>query len=422
MGRRLGHFGLRETAVAVLLLFMAGCAGTEITPTQTSYPAASQPAASSQAAPPRAAAVYAPGFQLAPYIPPPQNMDLCGEPVPLHNQEVRERFDKEFTLIVYNHAQVYLWLKRMERYFPMIEDRLQSFGLPDDLKWVAIVESDLQPNVCSPKGAAGPWQFMPSTGAAYGLKQTGSVDRRYDFERSTDGAFQLLGDLFRRHKSWSLAIAAYNCGDKRILDEMRQQRVTSYYDMKLPLETERYVFRILAIKAVLGNAAHYGYVLPKGQGYEELKPDRVSLNLSSPVPISAAAAAANTTFREFKRLNPSLRTDDIPAGTTEIKVPEGMGSAFAQNMQDYRGVPVTQTAKSVEPAPVSSAPAKKTQAAAPASSSQDRKMSQQRYHTVKKGETLSGIARQYDVSVQEIKSMNKLRSDSISQGDRIRVK
>ena len=123
-----------------------------------------------------------------PYIAPPNSVDLCGEPVPLDRQDVYERFDKEFTLVVYNHAQVYLWLKRMERYFPAIEERLRYYGLPDDLKYVAIVESDLLPNACSPKGAAGPWQFMPSTGSAYGLAQRGSVDKRYDFERSTDSA------------------------------------------------------------------------------------------------------------------------------------------------------------------------------------------------------------------------------------------
>ena len=97
--------------------------------------------------------------------------------------------------------------------------------MPDDLKYVAIVESDLLPDACSPKGAAGPWQFMPGTGAAYGLERRGSVDKRYDFERSTESAFLLLNDLYKKYHSWSLAIAAYNCGDKRILDESRIQGV-----------------------------------------------------------------------------------------------------------------------------------------------------------------------------------------------------
>ncbi len=143
-----------------------------------------------------------------PYIPPPNSIDLCGEPVPLDRQDVYERFDKEFTLVVYNHAQVYLWLKRMERYFPVIEERLRYYNLPDDLKYVAIVESDLLPNACSPKGAAGPWQFMPSTGSAYGLDQRGSVDKRYDFERSTDSAFLLLKDLYKKYQQ----LVSGHCG------------------------------------------------------------------------------------------------------------------------------------------------------------------------------------------------------------------
>ncbi|NTW37351.1 MAG: lytic transglycosylase domain-containing protein, partial [Syntrophobacteraceae bacterium] len=183
-----------------------------------------------------------------PYYPPPSAMDLCGEPVPLQNREVLERFDKEFTLVVYNHAQVYLWLKRMERYFPWIEEQLRVSGLPDDLKYVAVVESDLLPDACSPKGAAGPWQFMPSTGSAYGLRQQGSCDERYDFERATECAFRFLQDLYRRYKNWTVAIATYNCGDKRIQEQMRALGSADYYQMRLPTETERYIFRILAVK------------------------------------------------------------------------------------------------------------------------------------------------------------------------------
>jgi hypothetical protein len=277
------------------------------------------------------AAAVSPPAATVPFIPTPTSVELCGEPVPLDRQDVYERFDREFTLVVYNHAQVYLWLKRMERYFPAIEERLRYYGLPEDLKYVAIVESDLLPGACSPKGAAGPWQFMRSTGAAYGLEQRGSVDKRYDFDRSTDSAFLLLNDLYRKYRSWSLAIAAYNCGDKRILDESRIQGVHSYYDMRLPQETERYVFRILAVKAVLSNPGQYGYYLPKGLGYQELRSDRVSVSLSKPVPIQTIACAAGTTYREIKRLNPIYRSDDIPAGTHEIKLPPGTGMMFEQN-------------------------------------------------------------------------------------------
>jgi len=316
-------------AAAVLLLCVCGCASQQTT--NTVQPAGGAQAQQSPQAIAPAAVSSVPAF--IPYMPPPNIIDLCGEPVPLDRQDVYERFDKEFTLVVYNHAQVYLWLKRMERYFPTIEERLRYYDLPDDLKYVAIVESDLLPNACSPKGAAGPWQFMPSTGAAYGLEQRGSVDKRYDFEHSTDSAFLLLKDLYKKYHNWSLAIAAYNCGDKRILDESRSQGVRSYYDLKLPLETERYVFRILAIKAVLSNPKRYGYELPKGWGYQEMKVDRVNVSLSRPVSIQTIASSAGTTYREIKSLNPIFRSDDIPAGNHEIKLPPGTGKVFQQNFR-----------------------------------------------------------------------------------------
>jgi hypothetical protein len=179
------------------------------------------------------------------FHPPPGRIDFCGEPVPLERQEVLERFDKEFTLVVYNHAQVYRWLRRKERYFPWIEERLRRLNLPEDLKYVAIAESE--PPLNAPE-------------------KRRSVDVRYDFERSPDSALQYLGDLHRNFKSWSLVLAAYNCGEKRIVDQSRAQGESDCYQMVLPQETERYVFRILAIKAVLSDPARYGYELPKGAG------------------------------------------------------------------------------------------------------------------------------------------------------------
>jgi LysM repeat protein len=373
-----------------------------------------------------------PAFVSVPYIPAPNSIDLCGEPVPLNNQEVYERFDKEFTLVVYNYAQVYLWLKRMERYFPAIEERLRYYNLPDDLKYVAIVESDLIPNACSPKGAAGPWQFMPSTGSAYGLAQKSSVDKRYDFECSTDSAFLYLNDLYKKYGNWSLAIAAYNCGDKRILDQIRAQKIQNYYFLKLPKETERYVFRILAVKVVLSNPNQYGYNLPKGWGYQEFKVDRVSVSLSKPTPIQTLANAAGITYREFKRLNPVFRGEDLPAGTHEIKLPMGTGQAFEGK---FKSSPFDKLANSegstmqqesapvavIQPTVSEQAPHKAVTArtGAKAKSVKTQSKSKKKVYLVKKGDNLSVIAEHHKISTQYLKAANRLKSVDLTPGQKL---
>lgn len=379
-----------------------------------------------------------------PYFPPPGKLDLCGETVPLDNQDVYERFDKEFTLIVYNNAQVYLWLKRMERYFPWIEERLRANGLPEDLKYVAVAESDLLPNASSPKGAGGHWQFMPSTGRAYGLAQKGSYDERFDYERSTDSAFLYLNSLYKRFNSWSLAIAAYNCGEGRIQDEMRSQGVTSYYLMKLPLETERYVFRILAIKAVLSNPELYGYALMKGQGYPPFQVDRVSASFSKPTPIRAVAAAAGTTYREFKRLNPTFRADEIPPGEFQLKLPQGCEDSFRQNFDvacraassdggsgalaedegsDFPIPGADESRQSVKNSTEKSADSKAVKASEKAEGKGGRsgaapaKVASR--HVVQKGETLFSIAKKYNVSVGDLQKQNNIKGGGIQPGQQL---
>lgn len=408
---------------AVVFFVMCGCTSVQTTNTAQEPASASmvqekQQVSISQPGPPPVSVSF-------PYFPPPNSIDLCGEQVPLNRQDVYERFDKEFTLIVYNHAQVYLWLKRMERYFPVIEERLQYYNLPDDLKYVAIVESDLLPNACSPKGAAGPWQFMPSTGSAYGLAQKGSVDKRYDFERSTDSAFLLLNDLYKKYNSWSLAIAAYNCGGGRIVEQSRTQGVRDYYDMKLPQETERYVFRILAVKAVLSNPQQYGYDLPKGGGYQELRLDRVNVSLSRPVSIQAIASAAGTTYREIKRLNPIYRSDSIPAGSHEIKLPPGSAREFEQNFRSGASSSspsddsdTLMAERDEAPAP-SMAPARTVKA--PSAKAAPSSKTREKVYVVKRGDSLSGIAVRHNVSTHELKTANKLKSDDLTPGQKLRI-
>lgn len=339
---------------------------------------------------------------LVPFYPTPGAMDLCGEAVPLHEQEVRERFDREFTLVVYNHAQVYLWLKRMERYFPALEKQLTQSGLPKDLRFVAVAESDLMSSATSPAGAAGPWQFIPSTGTNYGLSQSKQIDERRDFEMSTSSAFRYLKDLYDMFQSWPLALAAYNCGEKRIQDEMKKQKVSSYYQLRLPLETERYVFRILAIKEILLHPDRYGYVLPRGAGYPPQRFERTSMKLGSQVPLQMVADAAGITYRDFKSLNPAFISDSIPEGSYTVRVPEGKGREFTARVEGMRSSGATAGMGAAD-------------------GGARGRTSRVVYHKVAKGETLTAIAARYDVSAQSLREWNQLASEKVRIGQTLKV-
>jgi hypothetical protein len=324
---------------------------------------------------------------VVPYFQIPEQSDLCGEPVPLRVAEVRERFDREFTIIVNSHAQVYLWLKRKERYFPWIEKLLASQGLPDDLKFVAVAESDLMPSAVSHAGAAGPWQFMAATACNFGMTQSGAIDDRYDFEVAASGALKYLKGLSGIFQNWTLAVASYNCGEKRVQDEMKKQKANNFYFLKLPQETERYIFRILAIKEVLSNPEKYGYYLPKGEGYQPRAVDRVSIKLPGPLPIMGAAEAGGISFREFKVLNPCFISDIIPKGEFTVKVPEGKGKDFETRIAEWKAA--------YKPALL--------------------------VHKVAKGETISAIAIKYKTTDQDISSWNNITSNKIRPGQLLKI-
>jgi hypothetical protein len=314
-------------------------------------------------------------------------MELCGEPVPLEDPDVWERFDREFTIVVHSHAQVYLWLKRMERYLPWIENQLALNKLPDDLKYVAVAESDLMLNAVSSAGAAGPWQFISETGMRYGLCKSKDMDERYDFERATESAFNYLKYLHGLFNNWALAVAGYNCGENRVQNEINKQKNTCYYSLKLPLETERYIFRILAIKEVLSHPERYGYTLPAGSGYPPLKFDLTQISLPYPIPVYMVADAGGLTYRDFKMLNPSYISDKIPSGSHVLKVPSGKGDAFKVRMEETVG--------NYKPTVLT--------------------------HKVARGETLTAIAAQYDVSTQNLREWNQLSGDTLLVEQMIKV-
>jgi hypothetical protein len=268
-----------------------------------------------------------------PYFRTPETVYLCGEPAPLHDPAIRENLDREFTIVVWSRAQTTMWLKRAHRYLPEVEAKLRARRLPLDLKYVAIIESDLLLKAKSHAGAAGPWQFMAPTAQRFQLKANETVDERLEFGAATDAALSYLQNLFQMFHNWPLAIAAYNCGEGRVQKEMALQGVSSYYYLSLPEETERYVHRLLAAKIVLEDPARYGYEIPEDQLYPPLAYDEVSITLAKEVTVRGLAEAAGSYYKAIKTLNPWIKGAALKPGAYRLKLPKDSANRF---MEAYR--------------------------------------------------------------------------------------
>jgi len=260
-------------------------------------------------------------------------LSFCNEPVPLNDTDVKERMERELLLALDSNADVILWLKRSNRYFPYLEKYLKDNSLPDDLKYIVIAESSLKPLATSSKGAVGFWQFIEKTGVRYGLKINNDIDERRNFFISTEAATAYLKNLHAAFGSWTLAAAAYNMGEEGLKTEISMQKVTNYYQLYLNQETQRYVFRILAAKIILSNPEKYGFYLTEDDLYKSVPSDRMEIITDRPVPLYIIAQAANTYFKVIKDLNPHLKNYYLPAGKHNLLIPKGAASGFSERYE-----------------------------------------------------------------------------------------
>jgi membrane-bound lytic murein transglycosylase D len=255
----------------------------------------------------------------------PESLSVCGEAMPLGIPDVREMLDRELTISAWGQAQVFMWIKRAGRVFPVIEKKLAELGMPDDLKYLAVAESSLLAYIESNKGAVGTWQMIEETGVRNGLRKDELVDERNSPEIATRAALRYLQGLRQEFGCWTLALAAYNCGEARLRREMEIQKVTDYYRLNLPLETERFVFRIAAIKLIMQHPERYGYDIPQAHIYKPVKSDSIAVKLEKPVHITDVAQGIGTDFKIIKELNPELSGYQLPIGSYTLKVPPGLG-------------------------------------------------------------------------------------------------
>jgi len=291
------------------------------------------------------------------YYPLPTQVSLCGEPVPLQDPAVREDLDREFTIVLWSRTQTTLWLKRASRYFPYLERRLREAKLPDDLKYVVLVESDLRLDARSGAGAAGAWQFMKPSANRFLLKTDAKFDDRLDFIRATEAALQYLKTLYREFQNWPLALAAYNCGEGRLRKAIKDQGVANYYHLDLPDETDRYVLRLIAAKIIVSDPGRYGYHIPAAELYQPLQPDQVEFVLAKDLHLREVAAACGSYYKMIRRLNPRLQTAVLPPGMYKLYVPPGTASRFyeAYLRGELGGKPASRAGEAA-PLPPSQAP------------------------------------------------------------------
>jgi len=253
----------------------------------------------------------------------PEQLDFAGESVPLANPDIKERTDREFLVNTYWQSNTILLLKRAAQYFPIIEPILEEQGVPDDFKYLAVIESGLQ-NVTSPAGAKGFWQIMPATGNELGLEINSNVDERYHVAKATRAACTYLKQSYAKFGSWTLAAAAYNGGNGGINGRLDKQDVASYYDMHLGEETGRYVFRILAVKSIMQDPALYGFEIKESHLYKEVPVKLITVN----EPIADLAVFAKDQGINYKILkihNPWLREARLNNATKtpyEIAIPK----------------------------------------------------------------------------------------------------
>lgn len=249
-------------------------------------------------------------------IPLPEDINFAGEFFPINNIDVAERLDREIMVNTFWHSQTFLLIKRAHRWFPLIEPILKENNIPDDFKYLAVIESGLD-NVTSPAGAKGIWQFMKTTATGYNLEVNENIDERYHLEKSTEAACKYLNSAYQIFNDWTLAAASYNMGKSGLKNKLNKQQTNSYYDLLLNIETGRYVYRIIAAKHILSSPKMHGFNILEEDLYEpyETKTVQVDTAIND---LTQFSIQNNTNYKTLKLLNPWLRSNILPDNETKI--------------------------------------------------------------------------------------------------------
>ena len=253
----------------------------------------------------------------------PMDLNFAGEDLPLENPDIYERMDRELLVNTYWQSNGLLMFKRAQKYFHVIEPILETHGVPDDFKYLSVIESGLT-NAVSPAGAKGFWQIMRTTGRENGLEINANVDERYHLEKATEVACTYLKEAKQKFGSWTLAAASYNAGKTGLAKRLKEQNVTSYYDLLLGEETGRYMFRIVALKEILNNPSKYGFNFTKNDLYQYVPTYKVAVD-TAVTDFTKFAEQFGINYKILKIHNPWLREPHLNNTSRKlynIEIPE----------------------------------------------------------------------------------------------------
>jgi membrane-bound lytic murein transglycosylase D len=265
---------------------------------------------------------------------------LCDKKIQLTKEDLRERFEREYFLFLENRGLLTILAKRYLKYHSMINEEIQKMSLPSDLIYLVVTESYLNPRAVSKANAAGLWQFMKETGKKEGLYVNEHVDERYNVKKATKSALTHLKRLYGEFGDWLIAMAAYNAGNGRLREAIENQGTKDFFELFLPEETERYIFRIVALKEILGNREKYGIQVDEKDLYKPVFLSEVSIEISKELHAIVLAQAMDLPYKMFRDFNLHLRKYRLPKGVYHINVPAEKKDVFLKRMRNQPGVEV----------------------------------------------------------------------------------
>ncbi|MDR0698843.1 MAG: lytic transglycosylase domain-containing protein [Tannerella sp.] len=253
----------------------------------------------------------------------PSYIFFCGERTDLTRYNMREGMDRELNSFTYNHSITMLLIKRANRYFPIIEPILRANGIPDDFKYLAVIESHLDPTATSPARAVGMWQLLESTGKNYGLRITTTVDERRNVAKATEAACKYLKEAYDKYGDWVTVASSYNAGMGRISGQIERQRETSALNLFLTEESLRYPYRIFAVKQIFENPRKYGFIFRAENLYRPINCSEVSVD-EDIADLADFARKYEIAYYDLKFFNPWLKDSKLVTGggTYKIWIPD----------------------------------------------------------------------------------------------------